>query len=73
MTSISGMEGDTFSCGIFTVTITAIHPGPVMGTIDLTSRISFTATEDLAGTEVVCEDAAETEIEAFTIRGIDGK
>ena len=67
------MVGDTFSCGKFTVIITAIHTGPVMGTTSLISSISFTATSDLVGTEVVCEDAAETVIEAFTIRGVDGK
>ena len=57
--------GDTVPCGIFTANITNI--AIVMGDTLLSSTISFTASSDLDGTEVVCTDSTMTEVESYSI------
>ena len=57
--------GESNSCGIFTATITNITP--VMGGLQLSSTISFTASSDLDGTAVVCRDGGQNEVESYPI------
>ena len=57
--------GDTVPCGIFTASITNI--ATVMGDTLLSSTISFTASSDLDGTEVVCTDGNQAEVESYPI------
>ena len=66
-TSAADSVGDTLPCGIFTANVTNINTTTIMGvTLTLlSSTISFTASSDLDGTEVVCTDAGQTEVESY--------
>ena len=57
--------GDTVSCGIFTASVANITT--IMGNTLLSSTISFTASSDLDGTEVVCTDGNQAEVESYPI------
>ena len=65
LNTAANSEGDTAACGMFNATVTNI-----MGGI-LSSTISFTASSDLDGTEIVCRNATPAEVENYpiTIRG----
>ena len=65
LTTVFNSEGDNVTCGIFTASITNI--AIVMGDILLSSTISFTASSDLNGTEVVCRDGNQAEVENYPI------
>ena len=59
-------EGNSLPCGIFNVTVTDITM--VMGgNTQLSSTISFTASSDLNGTEVVCRDGNQADVESYPI------
>ena len=67
ITLSSGLNvGDTVPCGIFTANVTDITS--VMGGNSLlSSTISFTASSDLDGTEVMCRDGNQDEVERYPI------
>ena len=66
LTAAVNLEGDTPSCGIFTANVTNITP-MMGGNTLLSSTISFTASSDLDGTEVVCTDGNQAEVESYPI------
>ena len=59
-------EGDTVPCGIFTANVTNIT-SVTGGNSLLSSTISFTASSDLDGTQVVCTDGNQAEVERYPI------
>ena len=66
LSSAFNLEGDTVLCGIFTTNVTNITP--IMGgNTLLSSTISFTASSDLDGTEVVCWDGNQAEVQSYPI------
>ena len=61
LTTAFNSEGDNATCGIFTATVTGIVGGM------LSSTISFTASSNLDGTEIVCTDGNQAEVENYPI------
>ena len=63
-------EGDTATCGIYTANVTNIaNIAMMMGNpLQLSSTISFTASSELDGTEVMCTDATPTVVQSYQIR-----
>ena len=61
LSTAANLEGDTATCGIFNATVTSIMGGM------LSSTISFTASSDLDGTEVVCRNATPADVESYPI------
>ena len=62
LTTAINLEGDNGTCGIFTATVTGIVGGM------LSSTISFTASSNLNGTEIVCRNITPADVERYPIR-----
>ena len=61
LSTAANPEGGNVTCGIFTATVTGIVGGM------LNSTISFTASSNLDGTEVVCTAGNQAEVESYPI------